>query len=347
MHRTAGRRIGDEGLVVMELLPVEIQIEILSKAPGLASASRYWFRLYNSSVVRQRCLRILSGGGGDGDGEGRFLKLWPFLSRYIDESRCLNSVLHDLVSPEPLWSVLLQFLCNRKVFFTYNNHGSGGSNGVSIQSDEELSFQDYGVLRFDKAWAFLFKRGVSLPKGEYNLQLAFTPYRDTRGLATMKLEVENRLSNYMPLNITEMIPMGTMCVYNAGRFIIEEEQGDRITLELEETGPLLKEHWELHYVDFKPCSFAAHPLLTTWDSNEGCHLWEKRVHVAIDILLDGDGDLTRIDANLQHEAEETLEKYLTTGERHVKMMTIKEQRAFVDGGSSPFRRWKTPFNEVN
>lgn len=307
----------------METLPTEIQCRILALAPEARWCSRTLYRTHNQ-ILRTRFLQLVA--------LDKF-ELWrPFLQDYTDGVRFLNGALQELVSPEPLWSIVWGFLNNRKFFL----HG----DELAIQGDQEIHFEPYTTLRIDHIRSFYYTRTISLPFGHYNYQLALTPHVRTTGLGTMRFALDGGLINYPPVNITEMMEPGKLSVFNAGKFSLigGRHKLHKFKVTIDESGMALKRHLEFHHLDFGQCSIdSLEPLFYTLDDNEGCHILEKRVHIALDLLIDGDGDLSVVPEAVYSES---LQDFSQRGQRRVKMLNASEQKLLKDQHTTGLRHWK-------
>jgi hypothetical protein len=262
------------------------------------------------------------------------VKLLPLLEDYLQGLEFYNGALQYMVSPEPLWYVALGFLYNRKLFFR--------GDEVVVQCDDEVELKPYTTLKLDHVRSFYYNRTVSLPSGQFNYQLAFTSHERTAGLGTLRLEMDGGFVNYPPTNIIEMVQSERLTVFNAGRFALMggRHKLHKFEITIDESGTALKRLLEFHYVDFKPCAVnGLEPLFYTLNDNTGCHPLEKRLHIALDILIDGDGDLSKLPVE---SIGETLEQFITRGTRKVKMLNASDQRMLREVEST-LRPWKLSF----
>lgn len=316
----------------MESLPLEVQLRILALAPELRWASRTLYTLHNH-VVRAQFLRLMP--------MDKFDKVRPVLLEWLAGMRFYNGALQALVAPEPLWFAALAFVSNRKLFFR-------GFEDVVVQSDDRgVALEPYTSVTLKTARSIYYNRTVSLPSGSYNYQLALASHFNSVGLGTLKLALEGGFVNYPPVNLNEMCEENKCTLFNAGKFELVggRHKLHRFEVTLEESGMRLKRHLDLHYIDFKPCALGPglEPLFYTLDSALGCHPLEKRVHIAIDIVLDKDGDMSRLPP--LEDVGVSLEEFVTTGGRTVKMLNAVDQRRIsgLSAGGPLLRPWKVPF----
>lgn len=278
---------------MLNLLPIEIQVQILSSNVGitLRSTSSHFYLLDNDLFFNKLVKEF---------GEDVVItlqKIYPWLRTYIKSLDVFRKTSRQIVStrlnlkdseywnsqnqPPDLkatefvkdsWRFVYALFKNKRLFAEYSDY----------RIDEPSNYVFNHYVEINRTYLLSYSKAIWLAPGKYNLNIGLV-VKHGSGLGTTKFEIrykslegENFVKTfYPPTNINEILPKNRFCFLRVAEFEIPPMQKDprhsnskfhhqqlyKVQLVMEEIGLYLKSGFTIYFIDISQPSM----LLNDYD----------------------------------------------------------------------------------